>query len=88
MKALTALKKGKARVIVGDPDSSEVIKRLITTDSNELMPPPDHGKPPKADEIKIPVSPHSPSSPTSSSTSIHSLPSSPCLKNSSFHYSC
>lgn len=44
---------GVAGIVIGDPDSSEVIKRVSTADSDELMPPPNHGKPLKPEEIEI-----------------------------------
>jgi hypothetical protein len=38
---------------VGNPDASEVIKRSTSADPDDLMPPPDHGKPLKAEEIDL-----------------------------------
>ncbi|YCM46082.1 PSD1 and planctomycete cytochrome C domain-containing protein [Verrucomicrobiaceae bacterium 227] len=40
-------------IIVGDPDASEVIKRVTTSDPDDLMPPSDHGKPLKPEEITL-----------------------------------
>ncbi len=40
-------------IIVGKPDDSEVIKRVTSTDPDDLMPPPDHGKPLKPEEIEL-----------------------------------
>lgn len=38
------LKSGRIAVVSGDPDGSELIRRVSTDDADELMPPPDHGK--------------------------------------------
>ena len=38
---------------MGNPDASEVIKRSTSADPDDLMPPPDHGKPLKAEEIDL-----------------------------------
>jgi len=37
---------------VGDPDASEIIKRVTTSDPDDLMPPSDHGKALKPQEIE------------------------------------
>ncbi|MEC9081918.1 MAG: PSD1 and planctomycete cytochrome C domain-containing protein [Verrucomicrobiota bacterium] len=37
------LKSGKRALVEGDPDNSELIRRLITEDVDDLMPPPNHG---------------------------------------------
>ncbi|MGJ8695951.1 MAG: PSD1 and planctomycete cytochrome C domain-containing protein [Verrucomicrobiaceae bacterium] len=36
-------KSGKQVVVPGDPDASEMIRRITTTDPDDIMPPPDHG---------------------------------------------
>ena len=40
-------------IIPGDPDASEVIKRITSSDPDDLMPPSDHGKPLHAEEIDL-----------------------------------
>ncbi|MBC8244368.1 MAG: PSD1 domain-containing protein [Verrucomicrobia bacterium] len=37
------LKSGKRALAEGDPDGSELIRRVSTPDADDLMPPPDHG---------------------------------------------
>ena len=41
--ALAEGKSGKKTVVPGDPDGSELIRRVITSDVDDLMPPSDHG---------------------------------------------
>lgn len=46
---------GYAAVVPGKPDESEMLKRILTTDEDEVMPPPDKGKrftPEQADLIR------------------------------------
>lgn len=40
-------------IIIGNPEESAVIQRVLTSDQDELMPPPDHGKPLKPKEIEL-----------------------------------
>ena len=42
--ALAALKSGTHAIVSGDPSASELIKRITTSDENDLMPPPESGK--------------------------------------------
>ncbi len=51
--AATEVKKGRAGIVVGKPEESEIIRRITSTDPDEIMPQPDHGKPLKAEEIEI-----------------------------------
>lgn len=44
---------GHAGVVPGDLSQSMIIDRIISTDEDEVMPPPDHGKPLKPEEIEI-----------------------------------
>ena len=37
------LKSGRRALMEGDPDASELIRRLTTEDADDRMPPPDHG---------------------------------------------
>lgn len=43
---------GATVVVPGDPDASEMIKRLISKDPDEVMPKPEHGPPLPANEIE------------------------------------
>jgi hypothetical protein len=46
--------KGKPSIIKGDPEASELFKRITTKDVNDVMPPPkSHKKPLKPDEVAI-----------------------------------
>ena len=42
--ALKPAKSGERAIIPGEPDQSELIKRINTTDEDDLMPPPESGK--------------------------------------------
>ncbi|MGJ8695594.1 MAG: PSD1 and planctomycete cytochrome C domain-containing protein [Verrucomicrobiaceae bacterium] len=44
---------GKAGAIPGDPDASLIIQRVVTTDPDDQMPPPDHGSPLSGGEIDL-----------------------------------
>ena len=46
-------KSGKPTVVPGDPDGSEMLTRILSSDPDEVMPPPDHGKPLKPDEVEL-----------------------------------
>ncbi len=48
-RALAVLESGAPGIVPGDPDASEVVKRIAATDADERMPP--EGKPLSADEI-------------------------------------
>ena len=48
---LSKLKSGKHAVIAGKPNHSELVRRLITRDEDDLMPPPDKGE--KLSDSKI-----------------------------------
>ena len=47
----TASRRRGAAVVPGDPDSSSLMARVISTDPDLRMPPPGHGKPLSADEV-------------------------------------
>lgn len=51
--ALAKGKSGKFTVVPGDPDASELIRRVTTRDQDDIMPPADHGAPLKEDEVKM-----------------------------------
>ena len=51
--ARAELKSGKRAVVPGNPDDSEIVYRLSTDDADDLMPPPDHGKRLKPDQIEL-----------------------------------
>ena len=51
--ARAELKTGKRAVVPGNPDGSELINRVTTDDADDLMPPPDHGKPLKPAQIAL-----------------------------------
>jgi len=44
---------GKPTVVPSRPEASEMIIRIRSTDPDEIMPPPDHGKPLSENEAKI-----------------------------------
>lgn len=44
---------GKATVIPGKPEESEMMIRIRSLDPDEVMPPPDHGKPLKKEEAEL-----------------------------------
>ena len=50
-KALAAGKSGNRTLIPGDPDASELIKRVTSTDPDVVMPQPEHGPQLPASEI-------------------------------------
>lgn len=43
-KALAEGKSGRRAVIPGDPENSEVMRRVVSLDADEVMPKPDHGR--------------------------------------------
>ncbi|MFC7336821.1 PSD1 and planctomycete cytochrome C domain-containing protein [Haloferula chungangensis] len=43
---------GKPVIVPGDPDASEMMVRILSTDEDEVMPKPEHGPPLKPDEIE------------------------------------
>ncbi|ADB16899.1 protein of unknown function DUF1549 [Pirellula staleyi DSM 6068] len=49
--AITALDSGETAIIPGKPDESELIKRLLATDHDVVMPPPETGKKVSAAEV-------------------------------------
>jgi len=44
---------GYAAIVRGNPEESELIQRVISTDPTEAMPPPAHGKKPSAQEVEL-----------------------------------
>ena len=51
--ALSKGKSGKMTVVPGDPESSEMLIRILSDDPDEIMPQPSHGPPLKAGEIAL-----------------------------------
>src|SRR5882672_5636033 len=51
--ALKTLKSGNRAIVPGDLEKSTLVKRLTSHDADELMPPPDEGKPLRADQISL-----------------------------------
>lgn len=49
--ALGRLESGSTAVVAGKPNDSELIRRIHSQDADEVMPPPDGGKPLTADQI-------------------------------------
>ncbi len=49
--ALKALKSGERAIVPGNPEASELVRRIGTTDADDQMPPPEFGKPLSADQI-------------------------------------
>ncbi|MBK7998927.1 MAG: DUF1549 domain-containing protein [Verrucomicrobia bacterium] len=50
-KVIAPAKSGEVPIIPGDPDKSEIIRRVLSTDEDEVMPRPDHG--PRLSEKEI-----------------------------------
>lgn len=50
-KALGKGDSGKSVIVPGDPDASEMIVRILSTDPDEVMPKPEHGPPLAAEEV-------------------------------------
>ena len=46
-------KSGKPTAVPGDPKGSEMMVRILSSDPDEVMPPPDHGKPLKPEEADL-----------------------------------
>ena len=46
-------KSGKPTAVPGDPKASEMMIRILSSDPDEVMPPPDHGKPLKPEEADL-----------------------------------
>ncbi len=44
---------GKTPVIAGKPDESELLRRIVSTDQGERMPPPEFGKPLEKQEVEL-----------------------------------
>ncbi|MGB6221397.1 PSD1 and planctomycete cytochrome C domain-containing protein [Haloferula sp.] len=44
---------GKTVVVPGDPDASEMMVRILSTDEDEVMPKPEHGPPLKPAEVEV-----------------------------------
>ena len=40
-------------IVSGDPDASELIRRVTTTDPDDVMPPPDQHKPVNSTQVKL-----------------------------------
>jgi len=51
--ALAEADSGSAAIVPGDPEGSELLRRVASTDEVERMPPPEHGRGLSADEIAM-----------------------------------
>ena len=51
--ALGAGKSGKMAIVPGKAEQSELIRRLSSTDPDVVMPPPETGKKPSADQVRL-----------------------------------
>ena len=51
--ALGAGKSGKMAIVPGKAEQSEIIRRLSSTDPDVVMPPPETGKKPSADQVRL-----------------------------------
>ncbi len=51
--ALAKSDKHAIAIVSGDPDASEMIRRVVTTDPDDIMPPPDQHKPVSADQVAL-----------------------------------
>ncbi len=52
-KALAAGKSGEPAIVPGKPELSELMKRIVSKDPDEVMPKPEHGPPLKAEEVAV-----------------------------------
>jgi len=46
-------KSGKRAIVPGNPDASELIRRVVSSDPDERMPQPDHGPALTAEEVAV-----------------------------------
>ncbi len=51
--AFQRLKSGHHALVAGKPESSTLVERILTKDPDEIMPPPEHGKPLSAAQIEL-----------------------------------
>ena len=51
--AFRKLKSGQHALVAGKPESSTLVERILTKDPDEIMPPPEHGKPLTASQIDL-----------------------------------
>ena len=51
--ALAEADSGSAAIVPGDPEGSELLRRVASTDEAERMPPPEHGRGLSAEEIDV-----------------------------------
>ena len=51
--AFLKLKSGQYALVAGKPESSTLVERILTKDPDEIMPPPQHGKPLTAAQIDL-----------------------------------
>ncbi|HMO66639.1 MAG TPA: DUF1549 domain-containing protein, partial [Verrucomicrobiota bacterium] len=51
--ALKPARSGRPAFVPGSPDDSELIARVLSSDPDEVMPPPEHKKPLKAQQIEL-----------------------------------
>ena len=51
--AFRVLKSGQAALVAGSPEKSSLVARIETKDADELMPPPEHGKPLKPEQVAL-----------------------------------
>ena len=51
--AFKSLKSGERAIVAGEPSRSALVSRIHSTDPDEIMPPPDHGKPLSPAQVKL-----------------------------------
>jgi hypothetical protein len=51
--AFRKLKSGQHALVAGKPESSTLVERILTKDPDEIMPPPEHGKPLTVSQIDL-----------------------------------
>src|SRR5258705_13910272 len=51
--ALKTLKSGKRAIVPGDVEKSTLVQRLTSRDSDEVMPPPEEGRPLRAEQVEL-----------------------------------
>jgi mono/diheme cytochrome c family protein len=51
--AFRTLKSGRAALVAGKPEDGTLVERILTKDPDEVMPPPEHGKPLSPAQVEL-----------------------------------